>query len=62
MANSEEIAYWNDEAGSRWCTLQERIDRAFAPLSSAALGAAAFQPAETVSFVRADASNHSFGG
>jgi len=48
MPNSEEIAYWNDEAGSRWAAFQERIDHVFAPLGLAGLASAALQPAESV--------------
>jgi SAM-dependent methyltransferase len=48
MPNSEEIAYWNDEAGSRWATFQERIDHVLAPLGAAGLASAALQPAEAV--------------
>lgn len=46
--NAAEIAYWNDEAGSRWVRFQARIDRAFAPLGAAGLAAAAVRPGETV--------------
>ena len=46
MANSEEIAYWNEEAGSRWARFQERIDAAFAPLGAAGLASAAARPGE----------------
>ena len=48
LPNLQEIAYWNDEAGSRWARFQERIDRAFAPLSAAGLAAAAVQPGEAI--------------
>ncbi len=46
--NRDEVAYWNDDAGSRWVEFQERIDRAFAPLSAAGLALAAAQPGESV--------------
>jgi SAM-dependent methyltransferase len=48
IPNLEEIAYWNEEAGSRWVALQERIDRAFAPFSAAALASAAPKSGEAV--------------
>jgi SAM-dependent methyltransferase len=40
MVNAEEIAYWNDDAGVRWATWQEKIDAAFAPITAAAIAAA----------------------
>ena len=48
LPNAEEIAYWNEEAGSRWARFQERIDRAFAPLGAAALARAAVRSGEAV--------------
>lgn len=48
MPNSDEIAYWNDEAGLRWAHFQDRIDVAFAPLGAAGLLSAAARPGETV--------------
>lgn len=48
MRNAEEIAYWNAEAGSKWCALQQRIDRAFAPLNAPLYAAAAIRPGEAV--------------
>ena len=48
MPNFDEIAYWNDEAGSRWAHYQERIDAVFAPLGEAGLTAAAALAGETV--------------
>jgi SAM-dependent methyltransferase len=37
ISNSEQIAFWNGDAGSRWVTFQERIDAAFAPITAAVL-------------------------
>ena len=48
MPNVDEIEYWNAEAGSRWAELQERIDRAFAPLGAAGLAAGAPQPGAAI--------------
>lgn len=48
MPNTDEIAYWNDEAGSRWAKFAERIDRAFEPLSAAGLASASAASAEAV--------------
>jgi SAM-dependent methyltransferase len=39
--NLDEIAYWNDEAGSRWAFYQSQMDRALAPLGAFGLAAAA---------------------
>ncbi len=36
-ANAGQIAYWNDEAGSRWAALQRRTDAAFSVVTEAAL-------------------------
>jgi SAM-dependent methyltransferase len=46
--NADEIAYWNDEAGSRWVTYQERIDRAFAAFTRETLARAVVRPGERV--------------
>ena len=46
--NSEQIAYWNDEAGRRWASSYERIEAVFAPLTTAVLDAARPQPGEAV--------------
>ena len=35
--NTDQIAYWNSEAGTRWAVLQERLDAQFADLTDAAL-------------------------
>jgi SAM-dependent methyltransferase len=48
MPNTEEIAYWNEEAGRRWAAFQVRIDRAFTALGAAGIAKAAAQRAETV--------------
>jgi SAM-dependent methyltransferase len=40
MINAEEIAYWNDDAGTRWAKWQEQIDAAFAPITAAAIASA----------------------
>jgi SAM-dependent methyltransferase len=46
--NSEQIAYWNDEAGRRWASSFDRIEATFAPLTIAVLDAARPQPGEAV--------------
>jgi SAM-dependent methyltransferase len=38
---ADQAAYWNGKAGETWTALQERIDAVFAPLTAAALDAAA---------------------
>jgi SAM-dependent methyltransferase len=48
MRNAEEIAYWNDTAGARWATWQERLDAMFAPITAAAVALAAPQAGEAV--------------
>lgn len=48
MPNLTEIAYWNDDAGSRWVTFAQQIDRAFAPLTAAGLAAATVRAGEAV--------------
>ena len=48
VPNADEIAYWNEEAGSRWARFQDRIDSAFALLGAAGLAAAAARPGEAV--------------
>jgi SAM-dependent methyltransferase len=45
---SDEIAYWNNEAGSHWALFQERMDRALAPLGARALQSAAAGPGDAV--------------
>jgi SAM-dependent methyltransferase len=46
--NAAQIAYWNDRAAATWTALQERIDALFAPITEAALAAAAVAPGESV--------------
>ena len=48
MVNAEEIAFWNENAGGKWATFQERIDAVFAPITAAVLAAAAPEPGEAV--------------
>ncbi len=46
--NAEQIAYWNDEAGPRWTTIQRRTDELFAGLTAAAIDSADPRPGESV--------------
>jgi SAM-dependent methyltransferase len=46
--NAPQIAYWNDRAGFIWTEFQERLDALFAPLTAAALNAAAPAAGERV--------------
>ncbi len=46
--NAAQIAAWNDRAGDNWTALQERLDAMFAPLTAAALTAAAPKSGERV--------------
>ncbi len=46
--NAAQIAAWNDRAGDNWTALQERLDAMFAPLTAAALTAAAPKGGERV--------------
>lgn len=46
--NAAQIAFWNDRAGGNWTALQERLDAVFAPLTVAALAAAAPSSGERV--------------
>ena len=39
--NADQVAYWNGDAGGKWARLQERLDAFFAPISAAAVAAAA---------------------
>lgn len=45
---SDEIAYWNNEAGSHWALFQEQMDRALAPLGARGLQSAAAGPGDAV--------------
>lgn len=45
---TDQVAYWNDEAGPRWVRMQERLDGAFAPLTEELLRRAAAQRGEIV--------------
>ena len=38
---TDQLAYWNGEAGDKWARLQVRLDALFAPISAAAVAAAA---------------------
>lgn len=40
IANSQQISYWNEQAGPRWVRLQERLDAQLRPLGRAVLAAA----------------------
>lgn len=46
MPNDEEIEFWNSDAGERWATFQQNIDRAFGPLGAAGMTKAAPQRGE----------------
>src|SRR5581483_3327093 len=46
--NAAQIEYWNGRAGSIWTEFQERLDTLFAPLTAAALQAAAAAAGERV--------------
>lgn len=46
--NADQVAYWNGDAGDKWARLQERLDALFAPISAAAVAAAAPRPGENV--------------
>lgn len=46
--NAEQIAYWNDEAGTRWTAIQRRIDALFEGLTVAAIDSADPRPGESV--------------
>lgn len=45
-ANADAIAYWNDEAGSRWAAHVDSLDRTFEQFDVALFAAAALQPGE----------------
>ena len=47
-SNAEQIAYWNEEAGTRWTAIQRRIDALFAELTVAAIDSAGPRPGESV--------------
>ena len=46
--NADQAAYWNGDAGAKWATLQERLDRLFAGITEQAIAAAAPAPGERV--------------
>ena len=48
QSNADQIAYWNGDVGQRWAAQQTRLDAMLAPLSNAALAAAAAKPGERV--------------
>lgn len=47
-ANADQIAFWNETGGRRWTERQAQMDAVLAPMSAAALSAAAAQPGERV--------------
>ena len=47
-ANAEQIAYWNDDAASRWVAHADDLDRALDPLGIAAFEALCLQRGEAV--------------
>ncbi|MBU6164925.1 MAG: methyltransferase domain-containing protein [Alphaproteobacteria bacterium] len=48
MSNAEQIEYWNGKVGETWVLMQERMDAALTPVTSALLAAAAPQAGEYV--------------
>ncbi len=48
QSNADQIAYWNGDVGQRWAAQQTRLDAMLAPISEAALDAAAAKPGERV--------------
>jgi SAM-dependent methyltransferase len=46
--NAEQIAYWNDEAGTRWTAIQQRTDELFAGLTTDALDSVNPCPGEAI--------------
>ncbi len=48
VANADQSAYWNGDAGRRWTALQESQDKLFTPITAALFDAAALQPGEGV--------------
>ena len=48
MPNAEQIEYWNSKVGDTWARMQDRLDRAFTPVTAALLSVAAPQPGEFV--------------
>ena len=48
MSNGEQIEYWNSKVGDTWARMQERLDRAFTPVTMALLSVAAPLPGEDV--------------
>lgn len=48
MDNTEQIEYWNETGGAQWVQAQTQLDAMLAPLSDAAIAAAAPKPGERV--------------
>jgi ubiquinone/menaquinone biosynthesis C-methylase UbiE len=48
MSNAEQIEYWNGKVGETWVLMQERMDAALTPVTSALLAAANPQAGEFV--------------
>lgn len=46
--NAEQIVYWNEQAGPKWATLQDRIDQQIRPLGELAMVRAALAAGERV--------------
>ncbi len=46
--NAEQIRYWNDEAGSRWVEMADRLDAHVGALGEAVMDAAELRPGERV--------------
>ena len=55
MSNAEQIEYWNGKVGDIWVLMQERMDLALTPVTTALLAAANPQAGE---FVRSNAHPH----
>lgn len=44
--NADQVEYWNGDVGQRWARSQDRLDRAFQPLTAALMERAAPRPGE----------------
>jgi ubiquinone/menaquinone biosynthesis C-methylase UbiE len=48
MSNAEQVEYWNGKVGETWVRMQDRMDHALTPVTSALLSLAAPQPGEHI--------------
>lgn len=48
VSNAEQVEYWNGKVGETWVMMQERMDQALTPVTTALLAAAAPQAGELV--------------